>query len=161
MKGRALLVFHEGRRQEPYRDSEGYWSIGIGRCIDRRAGCSIPPGLRIPMTTAEVDELFEQDLHEHIADLHRIVPWVRQLDEVRYHVIAEMFFNLGPEPFDGDGHKDWPIFIRQVRSGEYIKAAANMRQTLWARQIGKRAQRLADMMESGQWPREPGVPVIS
>jgi len=65
-----------------------------------------------------------------------------------------MAFNLGPEPFDHDGIKDWPMFLKQVETGRYAEAAANMRSTLWAKQVGKRAERLASMMESGKWPSD-------
>ncbi len=159
-KGAPLLEFHEGRKDGPYKDSEGYWSIGVGRCIDRRVGCSVPEGMKLPLLPAEIDALFAVDLAAHVALVNKYAPWAAALDEVRFHVVLEMFYNMGGEPFDNDGYKDWPNFIAQVKAGNNAAAATNMRGTLWCKQIGARGTRLALMMETGKWPNEPGVPRI-
>ena len=33
----ALLSLHEGRVEHAYQDSLGYWTIGVGHLIDKRA----------------------------------------------------------------------------------------------------------------------------
>lgn len=162
---RDLLILHEGRRAKKYRDSEGYWTIGVGHLIDPRKGGWLPVaiafelkrrGLEVmdddAMPEDLIDALLDWDIKEHVELLEKIQPWVRSLDAVRHAVLADMCFNLGPEPFDHDGFKDWPMFVEQVRTGQYEKAAANMRSTKWAKQVGIRAKRLAGMMETGTWP---------
>lgn len=141
-----LLVLHEGRRASVYKDSLGYWTIGVGHLVDQRKGGKLPEHI--------IDALLEWDIAEHKRVLDTELPWARQLSEVRYAVLLDMVFNLGPEPFDGDGIKDWPMFLRQVRDGQYRAAAQNMRATLWAKQVGSRAARLSTMMETDQWPSE-------
>lgn len=143
-KIRELIKLHEGLRLEAYKDSLGYWTIGFGHLLPARTDWA---GYTINESTAYT--LLDFDMAEHLPP-----SWAQPLDEVRYAVIWDMCFNLGVEPFDGDGFKDWPIFIEQVTSGLYEKAAANMRSTKWAKQVGKRAERLATMMESGKWPPE-------
>ncbi len=143
---RKLLTLHEGRVEHAYQDSLGWWTIGIGHLIDKRKGGKLPAHI--------IDALFEYDLLVHERALVQAIPWVAQLDQVRHAVMVDMTFNLGIEPFDGDGFKDWPIFVNQVKTGQYTAAAANMRKTLWARQVGRRATRLALMMETGQWPKD-------
>lgn len=140
---KSLIELHEGRVPHAYVDSLGYLTIGVGHLVDKRLGGRLPDHI--------IDALFEYDLHEHTRLLVEAIPWVAQLDPVRYAVMVDMCFNLGPEPFDGDGFKDWPIFVEQVRTGQYAKAAANMRATTWAKQVGTRALRLAAMMETGSW----------
>lgn len=141
---RTLLSRHEGRIPYAYTDSLGYLTIGVGHLIDKRLGGKLPEHI--------IDALLDYDLDTAWAELTHAQPWVLQLDEVRQHVLLDMCFNLGIEPFDEDGFKDWPIFLRQVREGRYAEAANNMRSTLWAKQVKSRAVRLATMMETGQWP---------
>jgi len=140
---RQLIEKHEGRVDHAYEDSLGFVTIGIGHLIDKRKGGKLPDEI--------INALFDYDVQQ----VEAILPdWVLKLDEVRKAVLTDMFFNLGPEPFDADGYKDWPIFIGQIKRGEWDRAADNMLSTLWARQVGKRAERLATMMRTGEWPTD-------
>ncbi len=139
-----LLIRHEGYRTKFYYDSLGYVTVGVGHLADPRKGAELPREI--------VDRLFELDLAEHERLLVAAIPWVTTLSPVRYAVLVDMAFNLGPEPFDGDRVKDWPNFVQQVKDGKYEEAAKNMLSTTWAKQVGPRAARLAKMMETNQWP---------
>lgn len=143
---RELLSLHEGRVPYAYQDSLEFWTIGVGHLIDKRKGGALPEHI--------IDALLTWDIEKHTEELLKAQPWVANLDPVRFAVLQDMTFNLGVEPFDGDGFKDWPIFVRQVRDGQYAEAAHNMRNTLWASQVKSRATRLATMMETGRWPEE-------
>lgn len=145
-KVRQLISLHESRVPFGYADSLGYLTIGVGHLIDKRKGGRLPEHI--------IDALLDWDITEHTKVLLDAIPWAAQLDPVRYAVLVDMTFNLGGEPFDGDGFKDWPMFVEQVRTQQWAAAAANMRATAWAKQVGARAQRLARMMETGQWPAE-------
>ena len=158
MKGKELTKFHEGERLTAYQDTRGFWTIGVGHLLPRPRS-SEWKGYKI--TQVESDRLFNDDWHYHISLVAQYAPWAMQFDEVRRYVIVDMTFNLGVEPFDGDGFKDWPMFVAQLKARNWPAAAANMRSTLWASQVKGRAQRLARMIETGTWPRETGVPVIS
>ena len=160
-----MLVLHEGLRRCKYRDSESYWTIGVGHLIDPRKGGKLPPHIAKMLAARDIDIwdddpmpddviflLLDHDIAEHRAILEKLQPWVTKLDSVRRAVLDDMVFNLGPEPFDHDGFKDWPVFLGQVARGEYIAAANNMLTTTWAKQVGSRADRLAEMMKSGKWP---------
>lgn len=157
MKGKALLRFHEGQKLKAYLDSLNYWTVGVGHLL---------PDPRNPkwdgyvITQKQCDDLFESDIleHQHLIDTQ--APWANKFDEVRAYVVLDMTYNLGIEPFDGDGFKDWPMFVSQLRKGDWKSAATNMRSTLWATQVKERAVRLARMIETGKWPNEPGVPKI-
>lgn len=161
---RDLLILHEGRRAKKYQDSEGYWTIGVGHLIDARKGGTLPVSIAValmrrgvqifdgePMPEDLIDQMLDIDIKEHVDLLEKMQPWVRDLDPVRRAVLSDMMFNLGPEPFDNDGIKDWPMFVRQVRTFDYAAAAKNMRGTKWATQVKDRAERLATMMETGEW----------
>jgi lysozyme len=138
-KLRKLLTLHEGRVEHAYQDSLGYWTIGVGHLIDKRKGGALPPHI--------IDALLDYDIEEHEKRLLAVAPWASTLDPVRYAVLVDMTFNLG-------SLAGWPIFLSQVKSGRWKAAANNMRSTKWATQVGKRAERLAAMMETGEWPAQ-------
>jgi lysozyme len=157
MKGQQLLRFHEGERLTAYQDSLGFWTIGVGHLLPDPRN---PKWRGAYITKADSDLLFQADWNKHVRLVEKYAPWALEFDEVRKYVIIDMTFNLGIEPFNANGYKDWPIFVRQLKAHDWAAAATNMRSTLWARQVKGRAIRLARMIETGQWPREPGVPVV-
>lgn len=157
MKGKPLLGFHEGQRLTAYLDSLGYWTIGRGHLLPDSTN---PKWKGYTITQKQSDDWFYEDIVKHQRLIDTKALWVSKLDEVRAYVILDMTFNMGIAPFDGNGHKDWPNFVSQMRKGDWVAAAANMRSTLWAKQVKDRAERLACMIETGKWPREPGVPQI-
>jgi lysozyme len=144
IRTRNLLRLHEGCKPSAYQDSLGYWTIGVGHLIDARKGGTISEKV--------INQLLDDDIGDASRALAAALPWVDGLDDVRWYVLLDMTFNMGIEPFDHDGTKDWPMFVEQVRTGKYVAAANNMRSTLWASQVKGRAIRLAAMMESGEWP---------
>lgn len=141
---RSLIELHEGRVPYAYQDSLGFWTIGVGHLIDRRRGGRLPDHI--------IDALLDYDIEKHRDELFAAQPWVRDLDPVRQAVMIDMAFNLGLEPFDGDGFKDWPITLKAIRERRWDDAAKAMLASKWATQVGARAVRLADMMRTGQWP---------
>lgn len=141
---KTLTKTHEGFKKEVYYDSLGFVTGGYGCLLDPRKKASLP---------AHIWEIiFEYQYGEHEELMNKLQPWITQIGEVRNAIMLDMHFNLGPEPFNNDGFKDWPIFINQVKTGQYLAAAANMRATLWYKQVGIRGETLARMMETNEWP---------
>lgn len=130
------LVEHEAFVEHAYQDSLGYWTIGVGRLIDKRKGGKI--------SREEGNILLGNDINLRRALLDKHLPWWRDLDEVRQRVILDMAFNLGVQGLLG--FKNTLGFIRQ---GNYYAAAVNMRQSKWYTQVGNRAERLVRMMITG------------
>lgn len=136
-----LLYLHEGNKRFPYLDSVNKLTIGVGFNISD-----------VGLYPEEINFILKNRIKLVRSDLNKYLPWYSGLDPVRKAVLEDMEYNMGPEPFDGDGVKDWPIFLKQVETGKYAEAAKNMRSTKWASQVGQRAVRLAKMMETGEWP---------
>lgn len=132
----AELRRDEGVVRHAYQDSLGYWTIGVGRLIDRRRGGGL--------SEAEIDLLLANDMAPVEAGLDARIAWWRGLDPVRRRVLANMAFNLGVEGLLGF-HGTLPA----VREGRYEDAAAGMLRSKWAGQVGARAVRLAAMMRAG------------
>lgn len=128
----------EGRVLHAYQDSLGFWTIGIGRLIDKRKGGGI--------TNEEADYLKLNDIAKVKAGLDRRLAWWRTLDAVRRRVVMNLAFNLG-----ADGLADkWPNTVALIRMGDYASAAKAMRNNrVWVGQVKNRAERLATMMETG------------
>jgi lysozyme len=157
------LTVDEGRRLKPYRDSLGFLTIGVGRCLDKIGLTSeeavwffqadlkrVWRGLQDGITEAECDLLLQNDINREWEALRAHHPWVDQLDEVRQGVLANMAFNLGVDP---PGHLlEFVSVLGAVKSGRYGDAAGLMLVTLWAKQVGPRAFRLAEKMRTGQAP---------
>lgn len=126
------LVRDEGERLKPYTDTRGKFTIGVGRDLTD-----------VGITRAESRLLLEHDLASHLADLERTLPYWLRLDETRQRVLLEMCFNLGLA-----GVLGFRQMLTAVQGGQHAVAAAAMRDSRWADQVGARAERLAVLMES-------------
>ena len=139
----ALLIKElerdEGRVLHAYQDSLGFWTIGIGRLIDKRKGGGI--------SNEEADYLKANDIARFKRDLDRHAPWWRNLDPVRQRVIQNLAFNLGADGLV----KKWPNTVAMIQKGDYAGAAKAMRGNgVWIGQVKDRGRRLATMMETGR-----------
>lgn len=128
------LMQDEGLRLFPYTDTTGHLTIGYGRNLASN-------GIR----RSEAMAMLNNDVDDAIHDLARY-PWFRELDTVRQAALTNMMFNLGAEKFAG-----FKQTLRAIERGDYEAAANGMRKSLWAKQVGKRAERLARQMETGEW----------
>jgi len=126
----------EGVIDHAYQDSLGYWTIGVGRLIDKKKGGRL--------TDEEIDYLLLNDIKECTADLDKNLPWWRSLTDARRRVLVNMRFNLGMAGLLG-----FKNTLKFIETGDYAKAASNMLLSKWAKQVGQRANRLAAMMEKG------------
>ncbi|MCA8339822.1 glycoside hydrolase family protein [Burkholderia multivorans] len=122
----------EGRRLKPYVDTVGKTTIGVGRNLTD-----------VGITDAECDLLLSNDIDRTVTWLDRNLSWWRQLDAVRQRVIVNMAFNMGGSLLT------FTNTLSAMKRGDYASAADGMLNSLWARQVGARATRLANMMRSG------------
>lgn len=130
---RDELMRDEGLRLKPYRCTAGKLTIGVGRNLDD-----------VGISRDEAYLLLENDIARAHADANRAFPWYGALDEVRQGVVLNMVFNLGLTRFS-----QFHQTIQFIQRGEYAAAADQMLKSLWARQVGARATRLARQMREG------------
>jgi lysozyme len=123
---------HEGLRLRAYQDTVGVWTIGYGQNLQ----------------VLEIDEaLAEKWLNHKIDEAIRdaaSLPEYAVMDEVRQDVLIELVYNMGLATV-----KKFVNTRRAMLEGRYDDAAAGMLQSKWARQVGKRADRLASQMKTG------------
>jgi lysozyme len=133
-----LLTLHEGVRLKPYRDTVGKLTIGIGRNLDDRG-----------ITREEAEYLLSNDISDVWLRLVSLLPFFARLDTVRQSILLDMAFNLGVP-----GLMAFKNTLAAIGDGRYADAAAGMLASRWAEQVGRRAQRLSEMMRTGNWPDE-------
>lgn len=152
---KELLINHEGVRLKPYKDTVGKWTIGVGRNIsdvafsdDEKIYLGIPPrDIFKGITIVEAMYLLDNDIKKAIKDEQEHFDWVGSLDNVRQAVVIDMIFNLGITKFS-----KFTNTISYIKEGDYEKAADNMLLSLWAKQVGRRAKELSEMMRTGHAP---------
>jgi lysozyme len=124
---------HEGERLKPYRCTAGKLTIGVGRNLDDRG-----------ITAEESAYLLSNDIDRVWTELRVRLPWMAGLNDVRQRVLLDMAFNLGI-----DGLLKFRNTLATIEAGNYQKAGEMMLDSLWAKQVGMRAQRLSRMMQTG------------
>src|SRR6185436_5365614 len=108
--GPGLTKHHEGYSDFIYNDSLGYPTGGYGTLLKL--------GSRLPK--AVWDLAFTLAYEDAQVDIAKRFCYPCVLDPVRECVLVDMRYNLGPEPFDGDGVKDWPKFVDQIKRGDWL-----------------------------------------
>jgi lysozyme len=129
----AELSRDEGRRLKPYTDTVGKLTIGVGRNLTD-----------VGISDSECDLLLSDDIDRTVVWLDDKLPWWRRLDAVRQRVVINMAFNMGGNLLT------FVNTLGAMERGDYADAARGMLDSKWARQVGVRAVRLADMMLAGQ-----------
>lgn len=127
------LRIHEGVEKTVYNDSEGIPTIGVGRNLRDRG-----------LSDDEIDYLLSNDIDIVVDELDKVMPWWKDLDEVRQRVLCDLVFNLGMPRFSG-----FKKSISYMKQQMWDQAANELLDSKWARQVGRRAQTLSEMMRTG------------
>lgn len=125
----------EGYRSKPYKCSAGKLTIGYGRNLE---DCGI--------TEDEANYLFENDFNKAIEDAKRLCKEYgidfEHLSEGRKYVLTDMVFNMGYSRTS-----KFKKMLTALKKGLYDDAAAEMLDSTWAKQVGKRATKLSEIMK--------------
>lgn len=132
------LRIDEDRRTFPYMDTTGNITIGIGYNL---TADGLPDDV--------IDLLFDRCIAraEHLAE--SLFPDFALLNDVRKYVVCNMAFNLAGKL------ADFQRFRLAVHEQRWSDAKREMLNSQWASQVGDRAKRLADAMESGEILPDP------
>jgi len=141
-KLREQLKIDEGCVYEIYNDHLGYATFGIGHLVtesDPEHGSDI--GTEV--SESRVVEAFEQDVQTVLSDCAILYPDFEELPEEAQQVIANMMFNLGrPRLSAFKGMK------AGVDARDWNRAADEMVDSAWYRQVPNRAKRLVNRMRA-------------
>lgn len=124
----------EGVRHTIYTDSLGIPTIGVGRnCRDKG------------LSDAEIDFLLANDIAQVRTALSRF-SWYTDLDPVRQGALENMAFNMGWADL-----LHFPAMLHCLATKDWAGAASAALDSLWAKQVGPRADRLARQLRTGEW----------
>lgn len=141
---KAQLRVDEGVRRRRYPDTVGKVTIGVGHNITDDPDYPYTEADE-PLSDTQINVLLNEDVAKAIADLDQFANWWRAMEEPRQRVLANMCFNLGWPRLSG-----FVNTLKAMHFSDYQAAAVGMRASLWAKQVGARAERLAKIMETGE-----------
>ena len=139
---RETLKIDEGVKYEIYNDHLGYPTFGIGHLVvesDEEHGK--PVGT--PISEERVNAVFDKDVAVMVDEARKIFPNLDSLPEEAQQVIVNMTFNMGRPRLS-----QFKKFIAGVNAGDWDKAAVEMMDSRWAKQVGARAERLRDRIKA-------------
>jgi len=124
-----MLKRHEGLRLEMYHCTAGVPTVGYGH------------NLLTPITEKAAEQMLLDDIDVVVEELNKNVYWWTDLPENAQIVIANMCFNIG-----------WPRlsqfkkFWAALEERDYERAAYEMEDSRWFKQVKGRAEELKQLM---------------
>jgi len=144
MNLKSMLIYEEGRRNKPYKDSLGFWTGGIGHKMTETElkDCSgfIPDSL--------IDRWYDSDTAK-AANSAKKYSWFKDLNEPRQAVIISMIFQMGEA-----GFAEFKKMIQCLVEGRILRTSQEMLLSKWAKQTSARAKRHSEQMRTGEWCKE-------
>ena len=138
----AQLEIDEGVVYRIYLDSEGLATFGIGHLITKSDPEYGQP-VFTPVSAERVHSAFEKDMSVIEDDLRSLVPSIEEQSQEVRQILGNMAFNLGRSRLGA-----FKNALKAIEDRDYIKAAAEMRDSVWFRQVGSRAKRLVKRMKA-------------
>lgn len=141
----AMMIRHlrreEGVMPYAYQDHLGFWTIGVGRLIDKGKGGRL--------TDAEIDALLTNDIARFRRSLENDPRFRPAWDAVKFNdaratALLSMMFQMGE-----DGLATFKNTLAAIAAKNFTDASTRMLDSLWAKQTPERAARVAKMMRTG------------
>jgi lysozyme len=143
---RDELIRDEGLSLTAYKDSVGLWTIGVGHLLGAHARMTV-------ITSAESNALLAGDVKLAEEIMTGLFPSfdvtvsgysAYEPEYVRQRALVNMAFNLG------NRLAGFKKFVAAVNTSQWDVAAVEMMNSKWAKQVGKRAERLRNMIAYGK-----------
>jgi len=133
------LIRDEGIRLSAYRDSLGNMTIGVGHLIVKGESFT-------KISNTEALDILENDISIAERRLTNIFPSWRSLDEVRKRAMLNLTFNLGYKL------ADFKRFLHAAKAEDWEKAADQLMQSRWYKQVKLRGPRIVHAIRTGtEW----------
>ena len=130
-----IIKKHEGFCAHAYQDTQGFWTIGYGRLIDKKRHGGI--------SRSEAEILLANDIAGCEKLVATLFPQFEAFSKARQQALVSMCFNLGPRGLasfvrmrTAIAHNDWP------------QAAQEALNSKWAKQVPHRAVEIATLLKS-------------
>ncbi|MBQ8677434.1 MAG: glycoside hydrolase family protein [Alphaproteobacteria bacterium] len=146
------LYVHEGCRLKPYRDTKGYLTIGIGRCLDKNPFTAEEKKLvgscwQLKGITKEAAfMLLHSDILRTIKELAYKIPFWDNISDERQYALLDMAFQMGV-----NGVLKFKKMLAAIGSGDFETARKECLNSKYAREFKTRATRNADCLATGRY----------
>lgn len=133
------IKLHEGLVLTPYLDTEGNITIGYGT--------NLKAGIYLDEAEYLLSNRIQIAISETVTQ-----PWWPNVsgNDPRSRALVEMVYNLGP-----NGIREFVTATGLLCKNDFINAAEAFMDSLWSKQVGKRATILTQMIATGQDPTPP------
>jgi lysozyme len=129
------LIEEEGLSLSCYKDTEGFWTIGVGHLL--KSPCD-------DISLEEAGRLLKEDIRIAQSELREKIPVYAELDQVRKYVLLSMAYNMGIRKL-----LTFKKMLLALENRNYELAAVEMKDSKWARQVKRRADKLINLMKKG------------
>ena len=155
----GMLRIDEGCKLELYKDTEGFWTIGIGQLITKNPSYNVARDeldrlmgrvCNGRITQQEAENLFNSSVEKArkgILGNATLKPVYDVLDEVRCCALINMVFQMGVT-----GTAGFPKGMRLLKAKQWDKAAIELADSRWYKsQTPNRAKRVIATFKTGTW----------
>ena len=125
-----------------YKDHLGFATFGVGHLI-KRTDPEYQMGDDTPVSKERVDTCLAEDLDTAAKECTILYPWFMSAPQEVKEILINMMFNMGRPRLS-----KFKNFNRELEHQDWIQAAVEGRDSLWYRQVTKRAERLMTRMEN-------------
>jgi len=136
---KAMVMQHEGVRYEPYKDTKGLWTIGVGHLIGD--GKSLPEEWDRKFSEEEISNLFDEDFSHH-KKIAEGTPGYGKANESGKAAFIDLAFNMGK------WWPKWPNTSDALNQGNFSLAANELKDSAWYGQVGSRADTVVGLVAS-------------
>ena len=159
---REQLLRDEGVSLKPYKCTEGYWTIGVGRNLDTK-GLSQDEQFEIfgtgrlderqqmnhlnevGITEGQAEYLLENDIYDVLSKVDSSFGDI-VLDDARKGALVNMCFQMGVA-----GVSKFKNTLEALREGDWERASIEVLDSRYARQTPHRARRISKQILTGEW----------
>jgi len=136
------IIRHEGYVREIYLDTEKLPTFGVGHLVtELDPEYTWPVGS--PVTDERILQAFHDDFMAALDDAHWLFDNFNTHPLAVQRVLVNMAFNLGRTRLG-----KFKNMIAAVNDKDYSKAADEMIDSRWYRQVGRRSKELVEMMKT-------------
>jgi len=122
-----------------YQDTTGNDTIGYGHKLTES---EIESGkYKDGITEQQARALLDKDVKKHSTELYSNYKWAQKAPPKVRKALEDMYFNMG-----GTNFGTFKNTLKLIENGDYEKAADNIMKSKYARQVGKRAERNAELI---------------
>ena len=137
----------EGFRALPYRDINRYWTIGYGHLISTDVTLTYDQALTLSNAAWSIGQAtaaIEPAIASCRLSLDRAFPWFHNLYSSRQESFIELCYNMGINRLS-----KFANLLKFAESMQWVMVAVELMDSLYARQVGARAKRIAIELGTG------------